>query len=97
MDTATKTPEAPTDYATPEEAAAAARNGRGGYILTVQTPTARWRAFADTTYTTKGDAIMCARVAMARAGDASRVVLLDAGNRRVHVPAPRELRKDGAR
>lgn len=86
-----------TDHTTPEEAAAAVRNGRAGYILAVSTPAGRWTAFGDYVATTKEDARMKARVAMVKAGDPSRVVLVDEHNQRLHVPAPRELtRKKGA-
>lgn len=78
---------------TPEEAAAAVRNGRPGYLLCIQGPTGHWAAWAERAYTTKGEALMVAQCAILRARDPARVVVLDARGQRLRVPVPRELRR----
>lgn len=77
-----------TRYASPEHAASAVRHGRSGYLLAVADPMLRW-SVRDYCYSTKTEALAAARVAITMAGDASRVVLLNKHNARVHVPVPR--------
>ena len=89
-------------YATPEEAAAAVRRGRPGFVLTVCNDAARWVAFEDRLPITKAEAVTLARHAMDRTRDAERVVVLAANGARLHVPAPQHLarprpRKGGPR
>ena len=81
------------DFDTPEEAAAAVRNGRAGYVITVYTNARRWIAHREYLPPTKGDATVNARNAMVTAGDACRVVVIGPDGARVHIPAPRELKK----
>lgn len=79
--------------ATPEEAAAAVRNGRPGYLLCTRGPTGLWAAWAERAYTTKSEALMVAQCAILRARDPARVAVLDARGQRLRVPVPRELRR----
>ncbi len=81
-----------TGHDTPEQAAAAVRNGRPGYLLTVRGPTGRWVAHGVYVASTKGDAITTARAAMLVARDASRVAVVDEHGQRLRVPVPQELR-----
>lgn len=87
---------APT-YETPEEAAAAVRNGRPGYVLTVRNPSGRWVGHGAYLATTKGDALVSARNAIVTAQDPERVAVVDERGQRLHVPTPRGVGKAGAR
>lgn len=80
-----------TSYSTPEEAAAAVRHGRQGYALCTRTPAGQWVAFEAHISTTKDEARMYARAAMAKALDPARVAVVDERGERLHVAAPREL------
>lgn len=80
------------DHETAELAAAAVRKGRDGFILAVRNPAGRWVAFGDYVCTTRDDARMKARAAMAEAGDPSRVAVVAADGTRLRVPTPRALK-----
>lgn len=77
------------DFETPEQAAAAIRNGRLGYALAVRNAAGRWQAYAAHLPLTKDGAITSARAAIVLAGDASRVAVVGADGKRLHVPTPR--------
>lgn len=79
-------------FDTPEQAAAAVRNGRAGYVLTIQRPGGLWVAFGEHVCTTKEDARAKARAAILQARDASRIAVIGTDGKRLSMPTPRALK-----
>lgn len=83
-------------HATPQEAAAAVRLGRRGWVIVVRR-SAGWIAHSDYLPITKTEAVMLGRTAMEYAAP-ERVKVLDADGTELRVPVPQHLRarKGGA-